>query len=90
MARNEDYLKNLQNMNQAELKKTLMKVMGTLSAAQQSKVKGIASDKAKLNAVRSKLRPEDIEGLKAHLGSTEELKAYLQRPDIQKRISEIL
>ncbi len=90
MQQNEDFFKNIKNMDQKQLKKTMQAAMGSLNGAQQRQLKNITSDAQKMEQIKSKIRPEDIAMLKAHMGSAEELRAFLKRPDIQKRIGEIL
>lgn len=90
MDRNEEILKMAGNMDRAALQKLLVGVLAGMPAAEQRKIKDLAGDKARLRMIGEKLTPQDIASLKAHMGSTAELAAYLRSPEIRKRLGEIL
>ncbi len=90
MDRNEEILKMAGKMDRAALQKTLVGVLAGMSPETQRQIKEIAADKARLKALGEKLTPQDIASLKAHMGSTAELAAFLRSPEIRKRLGELL
>ena len=90
MAKMDDFLKNLQKMDQNQLQALVRQATQSLSPAQQMKLKKALSDPQALAKLQSKLRDEDLAALQQNISSPENLKDYMKRADIQKRINEII
>ena len=77
-------------MDRAALQKTLLGVLAGMSPETQRQIRELTADKARLKALGDKLTARDIDDLKAHMGSTAELAAYLNSPEIRRRLGELL
>lgn len=90
MAKMNDFLKNLQKMDQNQLQALIKQATSSLSPAQQLKLKKMLENPQAMSSLQSKISEKDIGDLEQSLSSPETLKKYLNQPDIQKRINEIL
>ncbi len=90
MAKMDDFLKNLQKMDQNQLQALVRQATAGLSTAQQLKLKKLLGDPQALNSLQAKISEKDLENLQQNISSPESLKKYMDQPDIQKRINELL
>lgn len=90
MAKMNDFLKNLQKMDQNQLQALIKQATSSLSPSQQLKLKKMLENPQAMSSLQSKISEKDIGDLEKSLSSPETLKNYLNQPDIQKRINEIL
>lgn len=90
MAKMNDFLKNLQKMDQNQLQALIKQATSSLSPSQQLKLKKMLENPQAMSSLQSKISEKDIGDLEQSLSSPETLKNYLNQPDIQKRINEIL
>lgn len=90
MAKMDDFLKNLQKMDQNQLQGLVRQATLSLSPAQQLKLKKLLGDPAALQKLQEKVSDQDLSSLQANLSSPEQLKRYINRPDVQKRLDEII
>lgn len=90
MAKMNDFLKNLQKMDQNQLQALIKQATSSLSPSQQLKLKKMLENPQAMNSLQNKVNEKDIRDLEKSLSSPETLKNYLNQPDIQKRINEIL
>ena len=90
MAKMDDFLKNLQKMDQNQLQALVRQATSGLSPAQQMKLKKMLGDPQALQKLQEKVSDKDLSSLQANLSSPEHLKEYMNRPDVQKRLDEII
>ena len=90
MAKMNDFLKNLQQMDQNQLQALIKQATSSLSPAQQLKLKKILEDPKAMNNLQNKVSEQDLENLQQNLSSPEALKNYISQPDVQKRINKML
>ena len=90
MAKMDDFLKNLQKMDQNQLQAMVKQATQGLSPAQQMKLKKMLGDPAALQKLQEKISDKDIENLQQNLSSPEDLKNYMKRDDVQRRLGEII
>lgn len=90
MAKMDDFLKNLQKMDQNQLQALVRQATSGLSPAQQMKLKKMLGDPQALQKLQEKVSDKDLSSLQANLSSPERLKEYMNRPDVQKRLDEII
>lgn len=90
MAKMNDFLKNLQKMDQNQLQSLIKQATASLSPAQQMKLKKMLENPQAINSLQNKISEKDLGDLEQNLSSPEALKKYINQPDIQKRINEIL
>lgn len=90
MAKMNDFLKNLQQMDQNQLQALIKQATSSLSPAQQLKLKKILEDPKAMNNLQNKVSEQDLENLQQNLSSPEALKNYINQPDVQKRINKML
>ena len=90
MAKNDDFLQNLQQMDPARLRALVHKATQNLSPAQQKKLKELMSDPAKLENLKNKITDKDIEHLSKNIKDPNTLEQFMQQKDIQKRMDELL
>lgn len=90
MAKMDDFLKNLQQMDQNQLQSLVKQATSGLTPAQQLKLKKLLSNPQALSMLKTKISDKDLESLGQNISSPEQLKSYINRTDIQKRIDEIL
>ena len=89
MAKTDDFLKNLQNMEPDKLKALLKQVTRSLSPAQQQSLKKMASDPDALAKLKAKVSDGDLDALQKNMGSAEELSTFLNQSDIQKKMDQL-
>ncbi len=90
MAKMNDFLKNLQQMDQNQLQALIKQATSSLSPAQQMKLKKMLEDPKAVNHLQEKISEQELEGLQQNLSSPEALKNYMNQPDVQKRINKLL
>jgi len=90
MAKMDDFLKNLQKMDQNQLQALVRQATSNLSPAQQMKLKKMLGDPQALQKLQEKVSDTELSSLQANLSSPEQLKKYMGRPDVQKRLDEII
>lgn len=90
MAKMDDFLKNLQQMDQNQLQSLVKQATNGLTPAQQLKLKKLLSNPQALSLLKSKISDKELESLGQNISSPEQLKNYINRADIQQRIDEIL
>ncbi len=89
MAKMNDFLKNLQQMDQNQLQALIKQATSSLSPAQQLKLKKMLEDPKAMNNLQNKVSEQDLENLQQNLSSPEALKNYISQPDVQKRINKL-
>ena len=90
MAKMDDFLKNLKQMDPAKLQSLVQKATAGLSPAQQQKLKQMLSDPKALEKLQKQVTEQDIKGLEKSLSSPEALDQYMRSDQIRKRIDDIL
>lgn len=90
MAKMDDFLKNLQQMDQNQLQALLQSATKNLTPAQQMKIGRLVGNSEALEQLKGKISDTDLEGLTKNLGSPEALDSYLKQNNIQKRLDELL
>lgn len=90
MAKMDDFLKNLQQMDQNQLQALLQSATKNLSPAQQMKIRRLIGNTQALEQLKGKISDADIAELSANIGSPEALDNYLKQNNIQKRLDELI
>ncbi len=90
MAKMNDFLKNLQKMDQNQLQALIKQATSSLSPSQQMKLKKMLEDPKAMSRLQDKVSEQDLAHLEQNLSSPEALKNYMSTPDIQKRINDLL
>ena len=90
MAKNDDFLKKLQQTDPAVLRALLQRATRTLTPDQQKRLQALMGDPQRLEQLKGQLQGKELAGLGEHLTDPDTLEQYLRRGDIQKRIDELL
>lgn len=90
MAKNDDFLKNLQQMDPARLQALLQQATAALTPAQRQKLAALMNDPKRMEQLKSSISDKDVTQLANNLQDGQSLQDYLRRGDIQKRIDELL
>ena len=80
----------IKNMDKKERKALLDKLTAALSPEQQKQIRSIMQDKKQMEKVQNNLRPEDLQTLVNGLNGTEDPRDFLNSPQVQSRLKEIL
>ncbi len=80
----------IKNMDKKERKALLDKLTAALSPEQQKQIRSIMQDKKQMEKVQNNLRPEDLQTLVNGLNGTEDPRDFLNSPQVQNRLKEIL
>ncbi len=90
MAKTDDFLQNLQQMDPARLRALVQKATAGLSPAQQKKLQKLINNPAALENLKGKITDHDLAQLSKNISDPKTLEQYMQQGDIQKRIDELL
>lgn len=90
MAKNDDFLKNLQQMDPARLQALLQQATAALTPAQRQKLAALMNDPKRMEQLKNSISDKDVTQLANNLKNGQTLEGYLRRGDIQKRIDELL
>lgn len=80
----------IKNMDKKEQRALLEKLTGALSPEQQKQVRSFMQDKSQMEKLQNNTRPEDLQTLINGLNSAGDPQDFLQSPQVQKRLREIL
>ena len=90
MAKNDDLLKNLQQMDPERLRALLKQATASLTPAQQQKLAALMNDPKKMEKLKRSIRKDDVEQIADKLKNPGDVEKLMKRGDIQKRIDELL
>ncbi len=80
----------IKNMDRKEQRALLEKLTGALSPEQQKQVRAFMQDRSQMEKLQNNARPEDLQTLINGLNSAGDPQDFLQSPQVQKRLREIL
>ena len=87
---NNDFFDQIKRMDKKERRALLEKLTGALTPEQQKQVQSIVKDKKQMEKVQNSLNGEDFNTLVEGLAGKEDARDFLNSPQVQKRIQEIL
>ncbi len=85
-----DIFNEIKNMDKKERRALLEKLSAALTPEQQQQVRSVIQDKKKMEKVQNNLRSEDLQTLINGLSGEEDPQDFLNSPQIQARLREIL
>ncbi|MBQ3084432.1 MAG: hypothetical protein IJC46_03145 [Clostridia bacterium] len=85
-----DIFSEIKSMDKKERRALLEKLSAALTPEQQKQVRSIVQDKKQMEKVQNNLRAEDISNLIDGLKGEEDPRDFLNSPQIQARLREIL
>ena len=85
-----EFFDQIKNMDKKERRALLDKLTSALTPEQQKQVETIARDKKQMEKVQKNLNGADFNALLEGLTGKEDAKDFLNSPQVQKRIQEIL
>ena len=85
-----DLFAQFKNMDPKERDALLQKVMGALSPDQRAMVKNITENPQSMEKVKKNLKSEDLSALLGSLTSGGDPQDFLQSPQIQKKMKDLL
>ena len=85
-----DIFSEIKSMDKKERRALLEKLSAALTPEQQKQVRSIVQDKKQMEKVQNNLRAEDISNLIDGLKSEDDPRDFLNSPQIQARLREIL
>ncbi len=80
----------IKSMDKKEQRALLEKLTGALSPDQQKQIRALMQDKKQMEKLQNNATPEDLQTLINGLTGTEDPKDFLQSPQVQNRLREIL
>ncbi len=86
----DDIFSQIKSMDKKERRALLEKLSSALTPEQQKQVRAVVSDKKQMEKVQNNLRAEDISNLIDGLKGDEDPRDFLNSPQIQARLREIL
>ena len=86
----EGFLKELSKMDKKQLSRLLQSASRGLSKEQQRNLQDIMEDKQKIEQLKQKVTPDDIEKVKANMSSPDEVRKFFSDPATRARLNEIL
>ena len=90
MAKMDDFLKNLQQMDPAQLQALVQKATAGLSSQQQQSLKKLLSSPDALERLKGQITDTDLQNLEQNISSPQALENYMKQKNVQKRLDEIL
>ena len=87
---NNDFFDQIKRMDKKERRALLEKLTGALTPEQQQQVQSIVKDKKQMEKVQNSLNGDDFNTLVEGLAGKEDARDFLNSPQVQKRIQEIL
>ena len=87
---NNDFFDQIKQMDKKERRALLEKLTGALTPEQQQQVQSIVRDKKQMEKVQNSLNGDDFNALVEGLAGKEDARDFLNSPQVQKRIQEIL
>ena len=85
-----DIFSEIKSMDKKERRALLEKLSAALTPEQQKQVRSIVQDKKQMEKVQNNLRAEDITNLIDGLKGEDDPRDFLNSPQIQARLREIL
>jgi hypothetical protein len=85
-----DIFSEIKSMDKKERRALLEKLSAALTPEQQKQVRSIVQDKKQMEKVQNNLRAEDISNLIDGLKGEDDPRDFLNSPQIQARLREIL
>ncbi len=86
----QEFLEELGKMDKKQLSSLLRSATRSLSKEQQQKLQNIMGDPQKLEGLKAKLTPEDIQKVKENISSPAEVRKFFSDAATRSRIDEIL
>ena len=86
----DDIFSQIKSMDKKERRALLEKLTSALTPEQQKQVRAVVQDKKQMEKVQNNLRADDISNLIDGLKSEEDPRDFLNSPQIQARLREIL
>ena len=87
---NNDFFNQIKQMDKKERRALLDKLTDALTPEQQQQIQSIVKDKKQMEKVQNSLNGEDFNTLVEGLTGKEDARDFLNSPQVQKRIREIL
>jgi hypothetical protein len=85
-----DLFEQIKNMDKKDRRALLEKLTGALTPEQQKQVRSVMQDKKQMEKIQNNVRPEDLNTLLAGLNGQEDPRDFLNSPQVQNRLKEIL
>ncbi len=85
-----DFFDQIKRMDKKERRALLEKLTNSLTPEQQQQVQSIVKDKKQMEKVQNSLNGDDFNALIEGLSGKEDARDFLNSPQVQKRIGEIL
>lgn len=85
-----DFLDQIKNMDKKERRALLEKLTSALTPDQQKQVRSIMSDKKQMEKIQNNLNGEDFNTLVEGLSGKEDARDFLNSPQVQNRLNELL
>lgn len=86
----DDIFSQIKSMDKKERRALLEKLSSALTPEQQKQVRAVVQDKKQMEKVQNNLRAEDISNLIDGLKGDDDPRDFLNSPQIQARLREIL
>jgi len=86
----DDIFSQIKSMDKKERRALLEKLSSALTPEQQKQVRAVVQDKKQMEKVQNNLRAEDISNLIDGLKGEDDPRDFLNSPQIQARLREIL
>ncbi len=80
----------IKSMDKKEQRALLEKLTGALSPDQQKQIRALMQDKKQMEKLQNNATPEDLQTLINGLTGKEDPQDFLQSPQVQNRLKEIL
>lgn len=85
-----DFFEQIKGMDKKDRRALLDKLTAALTPEQQDQVRQIVQDKKQLEKVKNSLTGDDFNTLVEGLSGKEDAKDFLQSPQVQSRIDQLL
>ncbi len=85
-----NFMDEIKKMDKKEKRALLEKITNALSPEQQQQVKSILQNKEQMETIQKNLRSEDLHTLVDGLADREDARDFLNSPQVQKRMKELL
>ncbi len=85
-----DFLDQIKSMDKKERRALLEKLTAALTPEQQKQVRSILQDKEQMEKIQNNLREDDFHTLVDGLSDKEDARDFLNSPQVQNRLRELL
>lgn len=85
-----DFLDQIKKMDKKERRDMLEKLTAALTPEQQKQVQAIMGDKKQMEKIKSNLKGDDFNTLVDGLAGKEDAQDFLNSPQVQNRLKELL